>query len=105
MEFRSKMFFLFLENPIIVLGYGLVLAFLGQLSRMWGLSLQQEVSMAGTVWPQGSLKLPKTFKGPFSNGWRIQLSQTRKVGANERDGPDKSERGEDRVERRRHGLP
>ena len=32
-----------------------------------------------TVLPQGSLELPKTFKGPFSNGRRIQLSPTKLV--------------------------
>ena len=101
----QRMFFLFHENPRIVQGHGSVPAFLDWLSRMWGLSLQQEVSVARKVWPQGSLKLIKTFKGPFSNGWRIQLSPTRKVGANERDSPGKSERGEDRMEQRRHELP
>lgn len=72
---------------------------------MWGLSLQQEVSVAGTVLPQGSLELPKTFQGPFSNGRRIQLSPTRKVGANERDGPDERERrGQSGVEKARAAL-
>ena len=51
-----KDFLVFLENPIIVSGSGSVLAFLGQFSQVWGLPLHQEVSVAGAIWPRGSLE-------------------------------------------------